>query len=685
MPATFALSAILASVLLLGPQLTKAGNSTKRPHIVIILADDMGWNDVGHHGSNQIPTPNIDALAYDGILLNRHYAAPMCTPSRASLMTGRNSINTGMQHYVIDTDEPWGLGLDQKIMPQYFKEAGYKTHLVGKWHLGFFAESYIPTNRGFDSHVGYLGPFIDYWNHTMKMLAPEKQYVGYDMRRNTTVDAQSNGTYATDHFTDAAKSIISDHNAEEPLFLVLSHLAPHSGNEDDPLQAPEETIRKFEYISDVDRRTYAAMISKLDDSVGEIFNSLREKQMLDNSIILVMSDNGAPSVGLHSNTGSNYPMKGQKNSPWEGATRTMAALWSPLLRERQRVSNQFVHITDWLPTLASAAGIEIPFTNLHSEIDGIDQWEALSYDTGNPRRAILHVIDEIFGFTSYMENGFKYVNGSTRHGYLDKWFGLLDSNDIIPTDEEYLTKILETDIAKWSNESLTKDTIKHLRKHARIHCGMPEDINFCNPLIRPCLFDIINDPCELNDISHKYPEKLAEMQYKLNIYQRSAAKPRNQPDDPAANPANFGGIWTWWRTDDGSSEERDFSPEIGEDYPWLHQLEIPPPHSSLPENVRLTVIISIIVVGVLFVMGALIYLSNKNLLRTCKGDKSVESGLANGEKPANDAKCTLPSISNHSGDGKLSDGCENSSTAQIASKAYRIRDNLERVLQKCFV
>ncbi|XP_055526835.1 arylsulfatase B-like [Wyeomyia smithii] len=680
MQTTLAIDAILSSLfLLLLGQMIRAAESTKRPHIVIILADDMGWNDVGHHGSNQIPTPNIDALAYDGILLNRHYSAPMCTPSRASLMTGRNSINTGMQHYVIDSDEPWGLGLDQKIMPQFFKEAGYKTHLVGKWHLGFFAESYTPTKRGFDNHIGYWGPYIDYWNHTLKMSDPSKQYVGYDMRRNATVDMKSHGTYATDYFTEAASSVILDHNSEEPLFLVVSHLAPHAGNADDPMQAPEETINKFGYISDIDRRIYAAMISKLDDSVGQIFNTLKTKNMLENSIILVMSDNGAPSVGMHSNTGSNYPMKGQKNSPWEGATRSFAALWSPLLQERQRVSNQFVHITDWLPTLASAAGIEVPFSKQHSEIDGIDQWEALSYDTGNPRRVILHVIDEIAGFTSYMENGYKYVNGSTTHGFFDKWFGLLDANDTIPSDGEYFARVLETDIAKWSNDSLTKDTIKHLRKHARIHCGaLPDDINFCDPLIQPCLFDIINDPCELNDISHKHPEKVAAIQYKLNIYRRSAAKPRNKPDDPAANPANFGGVWTWWRTDDDASEETGSSPEIQEDYPWLKELEIPPPHSSLPENVRLTVIITIVVIGVVFVVGALIYLSNKNLLRTCTKDKLVESGLACGVKPVSEPKSTLPSDSSNSSDGKMPEGCENSSTAQITSKAYRIRNNLER-------
>lgn len=235
----------------------KANESDVKPNIIIIMADDLGFNDVSFHGSSEIPTPNIDALAFNGVILNRFYTPPLCTPSRASFMTGKYPIKLGMDHWVIISDEPWGLGLDEKIMPEYFQENDYKTALIGKWHLGFYQRQYTPTLRGFDTHFGYWGPYIDYNDYTLKML--DKNYTtGYDMRRNLTVADDINPKpYVTNLFTNEAVKVIANHDEETPLFLVVNHLAPHAGNEDDPMQAPQDEIDKFQNIPDLKRRTLA--------------------------------------------------------------------------------------------------------------------------------------------------------------------------------------------------------------------------------------------------------------------------------------------------------------------------------------------------------------------------------------------------------------------------------------------
>ncbi|GFT08315.1 arylsulfatase B [Trichonephila clavipes] len=140
-----------------------------KPNIILLVADDLGFNDVGVHGSTQIPTPNLNALAQNGVLLNNYYVCPVCSPSRGALMTGLYPIHTGTQHDVIFVDQPWGLPLTHTLLPQHLRKLGYATHAVGKWHLGFFRKEYTPVYRGFDSHYGYWGGKEDYYDHTQQM------------------------------------------------------------------------------------------------------------------------------------------------------------------------------------------------------------------------------------------------------------------------------------------------------------------------------------------------------------------------------------------------------------------------------------------------------------------------------------------------------------------------------------
>lgn len=289
------------------PKYQPSTTTKQKPHIIIILADDLGWNDVSFHGSDQIPTPNIDALAYNGIILNNHYVPALCTPSRSALMTGKNPIHLGMQHSVLFPTEPRGLPLSEKLLPEYLREIGYKTHAVGKWHLGYFKKEYTPTYRGFDSHFGYWNGLQDYYTHITQEPDPAfSEFKGFDMRRNLTVAWDTVGKYSTDLFTNEAIRLINEHDTDRPMFLYLAHLAVHKGNEEQLFRAPDEEIAKFSYILDPERRIQAAVVSKLDQSVGDVMDALRNRGMLENSIVLFMSDNGAPSQGILNNKGSNY-------------------------------------------------------------------------------------------------------------------------------------------------------------------------------------------------------------------------------------------------------------------------------------------------------------------------------------------------------------------------------------------
>lgn len=260
-------------------------------------------------GSNQFFTPNIDALAYNGVILKNYYVPALCTPSRSALMTGKYPSSNGMQHMVVDSDEPWGLPLEEKIMPQYFKESGYSTALFGKWHLGFHRRAFLPRNRGFDHVFGMRGPYVDYWQHDLHM-GYRNYSSGFDMWENERPSFDTLGNYSTKLVTAKAIEYIEEYESKDPLFLYLAHGAPHSGNANDPLQAPREVIDKLNFIEDPKRRVYAAMMSVLDEEIGRFVSALDKKGMLSNSVILLYSDNGAPSIGFHANSGSNYPLKG---------------------------------------------------------------------------------------------------------------------------------------------------------------------------------------------------------------------------------------------------------------------------------------------------------------------------------------------------------------------------------------
>ncbi|XP_014248842.1 arylsulfatase B-like [Cimex lectularius] len=564
--------AVAISLLFVGVSAKSRGSSP--PHVVFIIADDLGWNDVGFHGSDQIPTPNIDALAYNGLILNQHYTPALCTPSRAALLTGKYPIHTGMQHLVILEAEPWGLGLNEHLLPEALAKAGYRSHAIGKWHLGFYRKEYTPTYRGFESHFGYWQGFQDYYNHSVR--ATFEPYDGYDMRRNLQVDWTAKGRYTTDLLTEEAVNVIENHDTSSPLFLYLAHLAPHTGNMRDPFQAPDNVVAKFSHIKDPERRVYAAMVSKLDESVGEVVAALRAKNMLDNSVIVFMSDNGAPTHGIHSNRGSNYPLRGIKNSAWEGGVRGVAAMWSPLLKKPQRVANQLMYITDWMPTLYSLAGLD---TKDLGEIDGYDMWKSLSEDLPSPRNEVLYNIDEEeLPYAAIRVRDWKYVTGSPTGERNSGWYGESGDNAgieyspqsvllskagmaisayIIKEQIYYkihlaasLNSVTDSKPEQKMLDLLQIPTMLDLRGEAELECkldNITDNTVECRPMESPCLFNLRYDPCERNNLAHKNPHMVRILEEAIERYRKTMIKARNQPSDASADPIFWNNTWTNWQ------------------------------------------------------------------------------------------------------------------------------------------
>ncbi|XP_073245668.1 arylsulfatase B-like [Porites lutea] len=494
--------------------LSAASAADQPPNIIFILADDLGWDDVSFHGSPQIPTPNLDGLANNGIILNNYYVQHICTPTRSAIMTGRYPIHTGMQHSVILAAQPYGLGLDETLLPQHLQKLGYATHAVGKWHLGFFQTDYTPTKRGFDSFFGYYCGKEDYWDHSNR----EVDGWGLDLRNGTEPVWTEWGQYSTELFTEKAVDIIQTHDPSKPLFLYLPFQAVHSANYIQPLQAPPDDIKKFSHIEDENRRIFAAMVSQLDQGVGKVVDALKSTGLYNNSVIVFSTDNGGPAAGFDMNSACNYPLRGVKATLWEGGVRGVGFLHSPLFTYGPRTAMELMHVTDWLPTLYYAAGGNI--SDLQN-IDGVNMWDALTQATESPRQVILHNIDPFSGAAAIRYRNWKLlVNISTAWSgwYAPPGLGI-------------------------SNQTSRAATLKN----AAVSCGKPPSPPVeCTEQAGPCLFDVEDDPCEYVNQAKNNPDLVNQMLQQLEKFKQTMVPPRNKPFDPKANPDNFGGVWSPW-------------------------------------------------------------------------------------------------------------------------------------------
>ena len=331
-----------------------AGPAGAAPNIVIVVADDLGFGDVGYHGS-EIRTPELDRLAAGGVMFERFYVNPVCSPTRATLLTGRFSVNTG----VLGPSNPWyarGLPLDEKLLPEYLREAGYRTHAVGKWHLGPNTPEYHPMSRGFDSFYGHLHGYLNYELHTI--------YGRVDWQRdgNTVHEAG----HATQLVSAEAVRHIEERDQDAPLLLYVTFGAPHA-----PLQASAQAIAEYAHIGDERRRIYAAMVTEMDRGIARITAALEEAQIADNTLLVFLSDNGG-SLNLAANNG---PLRGGKAGPFEGGIRVPAFMYWPAGLQAGTVFAEQMTVTDLLPTLLAAADAA---PDAPKPIDGRSFWPAIA-------------------------------------------------------------------------------------------------------------------------------------------------------------------------------------------------------------------------------------------------------------------------------------------------------------------
>ncbi|TSL04224.1 Arylsulfatase B [Bagarius yarrelli] len=449
----------------------------------------MGFYDVGYHGS-EIKTPVLDRLSAAGVRLENYYVQPLCTPSRNQIMTGRY--------------QPYCVPLEEKLLPELMLEAGYSTHMVGKWHLGMYRKQCLPTRRGFQSYFGYLTGSENYYTHERCYFIPQLNVTrcALDLRDGEETSPSYLNLYSTEIFTHRAVNIIKEHNAQKPLFLYVALQAVHA-----PLQVPERYTKPYSFIKNSARRHYAGMVSAMDE---------------------------ATLAG-----GSNWPLRGRKWSLWEGGVRGVGFVTGPLVEQPGTVSRELIHVSDWLPTIVGVAGGS---TNGTKPLDGFNVWDTISKGEASPRQELLHNIDPL------------YIDDSPCPG---KASG---------SEHELLDSLMKNSLRRNSMTGSVSVPPFNVSMHAAIryknwklltgYPGCPvwfphpgetvdEVTDEVLPLKKLMLFDIDADPEERNEISHQHPEIVNFLLKRLDQLQKGAMPINYPPDDPRCDPQHTGAWGPW--------------------------------------------------------------------------------------------------------------------------------------------
>lgn len=358
------LRALLPTLLLVTAGLHAAA---PQPNVVFMLADDLGRVDCSFMGG-KVSTPHLDKLAKAGAVLDSFYVQPVCSPTRAALMTGRYPMRHGLQVGVVRPWAQYGLPLEERTLPQALREAGYQTAIVGKWHLGAVQRAYLPTQRGFDQQYGHYNGAIDYFKL--------ERDGGYDWHRND--QACHDEGYSTHLLGKEAARIIRERDASKPLFLYVPFNAVHS-----PWQVPEEYVKPYAHLKG-NRAIYAGMLACMDEAVGKISAAVDEAGIRGNTLFIFSSDNGGPSPGTITDNGV---LRAGKGTLYEGGTRVVAfATWEGKIKAGSTVKAA-LHMVDWYPTLLKLAGASL---EQKLPLDGRDAWAAITEGAPSPHESILY-------------------------------------------------------------------------------------------------------------------------------------------------------------------------------------------------------------------------------------------------------------------------------------------------------
>lgn len=468
---------VMSSLLLVGSAFVDAGTHetagsqhSDKPNILFILADDMGLGDFGSGGGGPSRTPVLDKLAQKGTVLTHHYSgAPICSPSRACLLTGRYPQRTG----VLDTQGVYNLhnlSLDERTIANVLNDSGYITGLIGKWHLGKSAPEYYPWNRGFSKVV----------------VTDKNHHWNWILNRNG-VQEKSDGRYLADVLNDEAVQFIRT-NKDEPFFLYLAHFTPH-----DPLLAIEEDIAHFRAAGFNEKvSTLYAMIYRMDQGIGRVLNELKVQGLDENTLVVFASDNGPQyAVNWIDRTGVtrfNCGLRGHKDLVFDGGVRVPALLYWPGGGLKGGTIDESTHFTDWFPTLLAAAGVPVPQDN--PPLDGRNILPMLRGETEDMPATFCWQFSRYYPSEFYniaiREGGWKLIRPVDGDGVDGPVLGVLPPKGIAKTD-------VQIDPAR--------RYVPEIPGRGKVQ-----------------LFNLKDDPFEQNDLAAQNPEKVMEMEKQLHSW-----------------------------------------------------------------------------------------------------------------------------------------------------------------------